>query len=359
MDKTHITETITINNEIINCLIKNNIFSIQNIPSTDYNISPLSNGKIKKFIYPHTQQIPPNPKPEKCIIWTYPLFNFNNGTPNAMSLYNNQPSVNIPKNIIMHFIKDNYISKPNLPQHTYYHLINQIKHIVDNNEPIKKVFENISLIKTTHIKHDIITNFGYLKDFIKKVNINNKAVLHKILKYFDIDNSLVAASVAAAPATAATAATGAPAGAPAATAAPAGAPAAPAGAPAATGATAATAATGATGAPAPAPAGAPAPPQLFKFKNTINADILNSSEFGNTINEFINCFANLKNINIFCYKFIKLLFIKYAIYQIIVGKYNTNIQLNIQLNNNLSITNIDIINEYKKLMKFIIKFQDM
>jgi hypothetical protein len=172
---------------IMNYYNKENIFSIKNVDIVIYNIPDAKDKKIKNFIVPNNSTTIAPQKQERCIYWTYPLFNFNCGTvaTDLVSL-EMQPSINIVKNIIMNFIKDNYDNKI-LDDFLKKTITETITKNLDAS--VVQVIDNIitnNILNIANYKSEIVSGFNKIITFMKTFNNENKDIIRTLVdKYFD------------------------------------------------------------------------------------------------------------------------------------------------------------------------------
>jgi hypothetical protein len=165
---------------------KNDIFKIEQLTSfNDYNIADHATRKIQNFTQPTSAATSASPTNQKrCIIWTYPLFNFNNGVLAPQSLQN-QPSRDIIKNIIMNFIKNNYYNADTAVQIT---LTNNISNAISANfvadNEITKLANGIHNLYDSVVdnyKNQIIDGYKNLIKFMKDVNSESQTLLKGLM----------------------------------------------------------------------------------------------------------------------------------------------------------------------------------
>jgi hypothetical protein len=181
---------------------KTNIFSITQAQPAEYHIpdADATAKKITKFIYPISHALTYPFKQERCLIWTYPLFNFNYGLVTRTFTIVNQPSLNIVKNIIMRFIKDNYTipTPPATPPATPPHFLKQtiINAISKNLDTTVQTIKNIKanyIANISNYKFEITNAYKTIITLMKKYNDGNQKQIKDMLdNYFTAPTTLTA-----------------------------------------------------------------------------------------------------------------------------------------------------------------------
>lgn len=291
---------------------KNNIFKIEDVVNTDYQIPSTSATKIINFDNPLSGTKYPIEKQKRCKIWSNPLFNFNYG--NGVSNFIDPNSRNIAKNIIMNFIKNNYYNEST----TNFLTENINKAIKDNFIPKNEITEFTKNIKDGYsnkmviYKQEISDAFKNVIKLIQDSNKENKDLLEKIItikKYLQITPPQLQQAN-----------------------------------------------------------------YRLELDNSVDTNKINQ-DMGILMNELINNFANLGRLRNFIIKYIIEIFKKYVIYQCMSGQYSISMKQFLKIvndfntsstveNYNLSVyiykflmllsenKNIDDLDNHKELFKY-------
>jgi len=247
---------------------KNNILEIKDFPTGNYTITTTNPGFIPfKVPTDNTTTRYPGKTEERCKVWTLPLFNFNNGAGGLGSAsFKNPISRDVPKNIIMNFIKNNYYNATALPAFLTKTIIEAIEaNFKDDNEITKfiKTIKEYYSNKKTIYNREISDAYKNVIKIIKDSNKANKDLLDNIIttkKYLQITPTQ----------------------------------------------------------------GTTLQPQVsyrLELDNLVDTNIINQ-DMGVLMNKLINSFANLEQLRNFIIDFVIEIFKKYVIYQCMSNKYS-------------------------------------